>query len=60
MKQINAAIYVRVSTLDQKEEGTSIESQIKYSLEYAVELNYLVNPDHIFQDVMSGAEYFNR
>jgi site-specific DNA recombinase len=53
-----AAIYCRVSTLAQSEEGTSLASQEAACRSHALALGYTVGP--IFTDVHSGADLFGR
>ena len=53
-----AAIYCRVSTTAQSEEGTSLASQEAACRAHAESLGYSVGP--IFTDVHSGADLFGR
>jgi site-specific DNA recombinase len=53
-----AAIYCRVSTTAQSEEGTSLDSQEASCRAHATALGYAVGP--IFSDVHSGADLFGR
>lgn len=50
-----AAIYVRVSTTQQKEQGTSLDSQVEACLKLAKEKGYEVNDDLIFKEDWTGA-----
>ena len=52
--EVFAAIYVRVSTLDQMEHGWSIETQIEVLQRYAEAEGRVVPEKHIYVDVMSG------
>ena len=51
---MKAAIYCRVSTEDQKREGTSLGSQLETCLKRAQELDYETSEEYIFQEVWSG------
>jgi site-specific DNA recombinase len=51
---MKAAVYTRVSTDDQKEEGTSLDSQLAACLEKAGELGYEVPEGNIFRETFSG------
>ncbi len=53
-----AAIYCRVSTTAQSEEGTSLASQEAACRAHAASLGYSIGP--IFTDVHSGADLFGR
>jgi len=53
---MRAAIYCRVSTVDQEKEGASLQSQIDSCLSKAHELGYQVSEEHIFSETWSGAE----
>jgi site-specific DNA recombinase len=53
-----AAIYCRVSTTSQSEEGTSLASQESARRAHAEALGYIVGP--VFIDVHSGADLFGR
>jgi len=53
---MRAAIYARVSTEDQKREGTSLESQVSGCLSKAHDLGYQIGEDHTFLETWPGAE----
>lgn len=55
-----AAIYVRVSTKGQEDEGTSLASQESASRAYAAERGYIVAEHHIYREVHTGAELWER
>ena len=55
-----AAIYCRVSTPGQEEEGTSLETQEARCRAYAAEHGYTLSEDHVYRDVHSGAELYER
>ncbi len=55
-----AAIYARVSTDRQEEDGTSLVTQVKKCLEYCQQKGYLVAEIHIYRDIWTGAEYRER
>ena len=45
-----SAIYARVSTPGQQEDGTSLDTQVAACLESAREQGDLVHPEYIFQE----------
>ena len=51
-----AAVYARVSTRTQKEEGYSLESQTAEMLTWADQHGYEVPEEHVFQEDYSGTE----
>jgi site-specific DNA recombinase len=53
-----AAIYVRVSTAGQEEDGSSLETQEEACRGYAAEHGYDVT--EVYREVFSGAEYWDR
>lgn len=53
---MNAIIYDRVSTPGQREEGTSLETQMYACRKYAEDLGYTVPAEHIFQEQASGGD----
>jgi site-specific DNA recombinase len=55
-----AAIYIRVSTDKQEENGTSLETQEAKCLEYCTTHKYRVSQKHIYRDVWTGTEYLER
>jgi site-specific DNA recombinase len=57
--QSKAAIYVRVSTSKQ-EDGTSLESQEMRCRAYATEHGYVVDPSHVYVEVHTGVELWER
>src|SRR6266699_2848573 len=59
--QKRAALYIRVSTKKQEEEGYSIEAQKKQLLAACLAENYLLDTEeHIFEEVHTGIEYRER
>ena len=58
--RLRAAIYVRVSTKKQDEDGYSLDSQVDHCLRLCAERGYEVNESHIFREVMTGAIYRER
>lgn len=60
MTHKRAAIYVRVSTDRQEENGTSLDTQEEKCLEYCSARKYRVNQKHIYKDVWTGTEYLER
>jgi site-specific DNA recombinase len=55
-----AAIYARVSTDKQEEDGTSLVTQVQKCLEYCWRKGYVVAEIHIYREVWTGAEYRER
>ena len=55
-----AAIYCRVSTVGQEEEGTSLMTQEEYCRKYAAENGYRVDETHVYRDVYTGTELWER
>lgn len=55
-----AAIYVRVSTTGQEDEGTSLQTQEERSRAYVQEHGYTVPADGLFREVHSGADLKER
>ena len=51
-----AAIGARVSTKEQKEFGTSLESQVEAGLAHAAELGLQVVPEHVIAEDHTGTE----
>ena len=49
-----ATIYCRVSTEDQKREGTSLDTQLSACLKFAEKKGYQVLPEFIFREARSG------
>jgi site-specific DNA recombinase len=54
-----AAIYIRVSS-DKQEDNYSLETQKEACLQYAREHGYIVEEQHIYQDIKTGALYRER
>lgn len=59
-KPFRAAIYVRVSTRDQEQEGTSLATQEERCRAYAAEHGYQVDESHVYREVFTGAELWDR
>src|SRR4051812_27817119 len=57
---MNAAIYVRVSTKGQEDEGTSLVSQEAACRAYAAARGYTVAEAHVYREVHTGAELWER
>ena len=51
------AIYARVSTEDQADQGTSLESQIEHCLALCAGEGLTVSPEHIVREMASGATF---
>jgi site-specific DNA recombinase len=58
--QKRAAIYVRVSTSGQEDDGTSLQSQLEHCRAYAVDNGYQVDQNHIYREVYTGSELWER
>jgi site-specific DNA recombinase len=57
--KMKAAIYARVSTKEQKEGGSSLETQVDVCLKKARDLGYEIPNEFIFREGYSGIS-FNR
>ena len=55
-RQPRAAIYTRVSTLAQEDEGSSLETQLEACIRYAVQNGYEVDDNHVYREVYTGTE----
>ncbi len=55
-----AAIYCRVSTAGQEEEGTSLATQEARCRQYAIEHGYVVDEVHVYREVHTGTELWER
>jgi site-specific DNA recombinase len=55
-----AAIYCRVSTVGQEEEGTSLVTQEEHCRKYAAAHGYLVDDAQVYREVYTGAELWDR
>jgi site-specific DNA recombinase len=58
--QPRAAIYVRVSTAGQQEDGTSPETQEAECRAYAARHGLVVSEPHVYREVHTGAELWQR
>lgn len=59
-RERRAAIYTRVSTLGQEEEGSSLDTQLEACVRHAVEKGYAVDDAHIYREVYTGTELWAR
>lgn len=57
---MRAAVYTRVSSTRQEEDGTSLETQRDRCVEWAVERGYTVADDAVYADVYSGSNLYDR
>jgi site-specific DNA recombinase len=57
---MRAAIYTRVSTRKQDEEGTSLQTQLAHCREFAAARGWSLDQDLVFQEVHTGAELWDR
>jgi site-specific DNA recombinase len=55
-----AALYPRVSTGKQEEEGTSLATQEQRCREYAASKGYVVVEEHVYREVHTGTELWER
>jgi len=55
-----AAIYVRVSSKGQEEEGTSLGTQEAACRKYAAERGYVEAEEHVYREVHTGTELWER
>jgi site-specific DNA recombinase len=51
-----AAIYCRVSTAGQEEDGTSLDTQEARCRQYATTQGYTVEEAHVYREVYTGTE----
>jgi len=59
-RQPRAAIYTRVSTLAQEDEGSSLDTQQEACIRYAVQNGYEVDDNHVYREVYTGTELWAR
>ncbi len=57
---MRAALYTRVSTRDQEEEGTSLVSQEARCRAYAFEQHYAVDESNVYRETHTGAQLWER
>ncbi|CAA9293540.1 MAG: site-specific recombinases [uncultured Chloroflexi bacterium] len=55
-----AALYPRVSSKGQEEEGTSLGTQEQRCREYAAQRGYVVDEEHVYREVHTGTELWER
>ena len=55
-----AALYCRVSTSGQEEDGTSLDTQEARCRHYATEQGYLLDEAHVYREVYTGTELWER
>src|SRR5215207_7553527 len=55
-----AAIYCRVSTAGQEEEGTSLQTQEARCRAHAVEHGYAIDEAHVYHEVFTGVDLWER
>jgi site-specific DNA recombinase len=56
----SAGLYCRVSSPGQEEDGTSLDTQEARCRHYATEHGYLVDDAHVYREVYTGAELWER
>src|ERR687885_1017610 len=59
-KTLRAAVYVRVSTVGQEEDGTSLGTQEAACLAHAPTRGGAVDPAHLYREVHTGTELWER
>src|SRR5712671_3700036 len=59
-RQPRAAIYTRVSTLAQEDEGSSLDTQLEACIKFAVENGYAVDDGQVYREVYTGTELWAR
>src|SRR6266536_3415966 len=55
-----AAIYVRVSSTGQEQDGTSLDTQLERCRAYAADHGYTVGEPHVYREVHTGTELWER
>jgi site-specific DNA recombinase len=55
-----ATLYCRVSTVGQEEDGTSLVTQEEYCRKYAADHGYALDETHVYREVYSGTELWER
>ena len=55
-----AALYCRVRTSGQEEDGTSLDTQEARCRHYATEQRYLLDEAHVYREVYTGTELWER
>ena len=55
-----AAIYVRVSTTIQEDQGTSLETQEERCRRYVTEHGYTLDEGQLYREVHTGSEIWER
>src|SRR5258705_13061586 len=58
--QLRAAIYVRVSSVGQEQDGTSLQTQEAACRAYALAHGYAVDDDDVYREVFTGTELWER
>src|SRR6266511_4280030 len=59
-KPLSAAIYVRVSTTGQEEEGTSLQTQEAACRAYAAERGWTLDEAHVYRETHTGTQLWER
>ena len=57
---VRAAIYVRVSSSAQEQDGSSLETQEAACRRYAAERGYVVDETDVYREVHTGTELWER
>src|SRR5687767_335668 len=59
-RPLRAALYCRVSTAGQEQDGTSLDSQEAQSRAHIAALGWTVAEEHVYREVHSGGELHTR
>src|SRR5215207_3978398 len=59
-EQLRAALYVRVSTIGQEQEGSSLDTQEAACRKHATAHGYTVDETHVYRETFSGVELWQR
>src|SRR5581483_4958290 len=57
---VRAAIYCRVSTPGQEQDGTSLDTQEEACRRFAADRGYTVSTTHVYRETFTGAEFHER
>src|SRR5689334_20244137 len=57
---LRAALYLRVSSRSQEEDGTSLDTQEARGRQHAVTLGAQIDEAHVYREVFTGVELWDR
>lgn len=60
VETVRAALYLRVSSRMQEEDGTSLQSQEERCRVFAAERGFSIAPEHVFTEIHTGVELWER